>query len=267
MRAAAESTSQLPNRQASMLHACVIAVAAPAQLNARAPSLLLALRGVPSRGNAPRMGLFDSASKAFADTLWPSSPAVAATVEDICCEGGWDVRCILGSQAASSLRSRAEDKSGSPVSAAVQDSTAGDVVLQFSIVFDLEPGSDPGSRYRTRGVARLLTESRFLSIPPETDSWIVTSRDDDEVPTAVRWCLRCAEIAAGGDILVPGGATLHFTALTTAERRQRGLDVGNGRVAIREDSSILSALFGTRGLIEEFKTIGRFEIKRRGVHI
>ena len=47
------------------------------------------------------------------------------------------------------------------------------------------------------------------------------------------------------------------------ERRQRGLDVGNGRVAIREDSSMLSALFGTRGLIEEFKTIGRFEIKRR----
>ena len=209
-----------------------------------------------TRTETPRMGLFD-------DVLWPSSRAVAATVHDICCENGWDVRCTLGFQAASSLRSRAEDQTGAPLPTAVQESTAGDMELEFSLAFDLEPGSDPGSRSRTRGAARLLSKSRFLSISPETGTWKVTSRDDDEVPTAVRWCLRCAEVAVSGDTLVPEGTTLHFTALTTAERRQRGLDVGNGRVAIREDSSILSALFGTRGIVEEFKTVGRFEIKRR----
>ena len=79
----------------------------------------------------------------------------------------------------------------------------------------------------------------------------------------MRWSFRCSEISAGGETLVSEGATLYFTAFTTAERRQRGLDVGSGREAIREDSSVLSAIFGTRGLIEEFKTIGRFEIKRR----
>jgi hypothetical protein len=206
-------------------------------------------------GNVPKMGLFDA--------LWPSSPAVAATVEDICCENGWEVRCTLGAQAASSLRSRAEDRTGAPLTAALESSTAGDVGLQFSVAFELEPGSDPGSRSRTQGTVRLLSESRFLSASPETGSWVVTSRDDDEVPTAVRWCLQCAEVTVSGDTVVPEGTALYFTALTTAERRERGLDVGNGRVAIREDSSMLSALFGMRGLIEEFKTIGRFEIKRR----
>ena len=230
---------------------------------------LLALRGgmrMPRCGT-PRMGLFDSASKAFSDFVWPSSLAVADTVESICDEGGWDVRCTLGQQAASSLRSRVEDHSGAPLSAAMQDSAAGDVELKFSVAFDLEPEGDPGSRSRTQGAARLLSESRFLSVSPETGSWMVPSRDDDEVPTAVRWCLRCAEITVGGDTLVPEGTTLYFTALTSDERRQRGIDLGNCRVSIREDSSMLSALFGTRGIEQfaEYKTIGRFEIKRRGV--
>lgn len=198
------------------------------------------------------------------DLLWPSSPAVAATVNDICCEDGWSVRCTLGVQAASSLRSRAEDRSGAPLPAVTQASAAGDVEIRFGVAFDLEPGSDPGSRSKTQGTVRLLSESRFLSMSsPETGSWTVTSRDDDEVPTSIRWTLRCSEVTVSGDTLMPEGATLYFTALTTAERRQRGLDVGNGRVAIREDSSMLSAVFGTRGLIEQFKTIGRFEIKRR----
>ena len=88
--------------------------------------------------------------------------------------------------------------------------------------------------------------------------------DDDEVPTSIRWCLQCSsEVAVGGDILVPQGP-VYFNAFTTAERRQRGLDAGCGRVTIREDSSLLSALFGTRGLIEEFATVGRLEIKPRG---
>ena len=209
-----------------------------------------------SRVTVPRMGLFD--------ILWPSSPAIAATVDDICRDDGWEVRCTLGVQAARSLRSRAEDRTGAPLPAAMQASTeAVDVGLQFSVAFDLEPGADAGSRSRTQGSTRLLSESRYLSISPATGTWQVTSRDDDEVPTAIRWCLQCAEVAASGETIVEEGATLYFTALTTAERRQRGLDVGNGRVAIREDSSMLSALFGTRGLIEEFKTIGRFEIKRR----
>ena len=67
----------------------------------------------------------------------------------------------------------------------------------------------------------------------------------------------------GDDVIVPPGP-LYFNAFTTAERRQRGLGRGSGRVTIREDSSMLSAFFGTRGLIEEFKTVGRFEITPRG---
>ena len=227
---------------------------------------LLRLRGGLSRGglghaapcrtrHVPRMGLFD--------VLWPSSPVIAATVEDICRADGWDVKCTIGLQAASGLRSRAEDRTGAPLSASIEQSTAGDVGLQFSVAFDLEPGADPGSRFTTQGNARLLSESRYLSTSPATGTWQATSRDDDEVPTAIRWSLQCAEVTVSGGTVVADGTTLFFTALTTAERRERGLDVGNGRVAIREDSSMLSALFGTRGLIEEFKTIGRFEIKRR----
>ena len=86
--------------------------------------------------------------------------------------------------------------------------------------------------------------------------------DDDEVPTAMRWSLQCAGVEVGGDTIVPPGP-LYFNALTTAERRQRGLDIGSGRVVIKEDSSLLSAIFGTRGLLEEFKTVGRFEITPR----
>ena len=71
----------------------------------------------------------------------------------------------------------------------------------------------------------------------------MTSTDDDEVPTAIRWRLDSAEIAVSGDVFVPSGP-LYFNAFTTAERRARGLDVGSGRVAIRQDSSALSALFG-----------------------
>ena len=196
------------------------------------------------------------------DTLWPSSPAVATTVEAICREAGWDVRCTLGLQAAQGLRSRAEDRSGGPLPVALQESTSADVGIQFAVAFDLEPGLDPGSRAMARGTVRLLSTSRYLVTSAETASWKVTATDDDEVPTAMRWSLQCAEVAAGGDVFVPEGP-VYFNALTTAERRQRGLDTGSGRVTIREDSSLLSAFFGTRGLIEEFKTVGRFEIKPR----
>ena len=200
------------------------------------------------------MGLFD--------VLWPSSPAVAATVEEICRKDGWDVVCTLGLQAAQGLRSRAEDRSGSPLPAALQASTSGDVDIQFAVAFDLELGLDPGSRSMAQGTVRLLSTSRYLSMSAETGAWKVTSTDDDEVPTAIRWNLRSTQIAAGGDTLVPEGP-LYFNALTTAERRRRGLDVGSGRVAIREDSSVLSQIFGTRGLIEEFKTVGRLRITPR----
>ena len=202
-----------------------------------------------------RMGLLD-------DILWPRSPAIATAVEAICCEDGWDVRCTLGSQAARDLRSRAEDRSGGALPLAMLESTSSDVGLQFPVAFDLEPGRDPGSRAAAQGTVRLLDSSRFLSTSVGTGTWKVTSADDDEVPTAIRWSLDCNEVVAGGDIIVPKGP-LYFNALTTAERRQRGLDIGSGRVTIREDSSLLSALFGTRGLIEEFKTVGRFEITRR----
>ena len=201
------------------------------------------------------MGMLD-------DILWPSSPAVATTVAAICGADGWDVRCTLGLQAARGLRSRTEDRTGGPLPAAMQDSTSADVGIQFSVAFDLEPGRDPGSRAMAQGAVRLLSTSRYLATSVESASWKVTSTDDDEVPTAMRWCLQCSEVAAGGDILVPQGP-VYFNAFTTAERRQRGLEAGSGRVTIREDSSLLSAIFGTRGLIEEFKTVGRFEIKPR----
>lgn len=145
----------------------------------------------------------------------------------------------------------------------MQQSTSSDVGLQFGVAFDLEPGLDAGSRAAAQGTVRRLGSSRFLSISEATGSWRVTSSDDDEVPTAIRWSLECSEVAVGDDVIVPPGP-LYFNALTTAERRQRGLGKGSGRVAIREDSSMLSALFGTRGLIEEFKTVGRFEITPRG---
>eukprot|EP00964_Phaeocystis_antarctica_P100044 scaffold65762_cov60-Phaeocystis_antarctica.AAC.7 len=202
------------------------------------------------------MGMLD-------DLLWPSSPAVASTVEAICREDGWDVRCTLGLQAARGLRSRAEDRSGGPLPVAMQESTSGDVGVQYSVAFDLEPGRDPGSRAMAQGTVRLLSTSRYLATSAETATWKVTSTDDDEVPTAIRWCLQCSEVAAGGDILVPQGPA-YFNAFTTAERRQRGLDAGSGRVTIREDSSLLSGFFGTRGLIEEFKTVGSLDIKPRG---
>ena len=196
------------------------------------------------------------------ELLWPRSPAIATAVEAICAEDGWDVRCTLGSQAARDLRSRAEDWSGGPLPEAMQQSTSSDVGLQFGVAFDLEPGRDAGSRAAAQGTVRLLDSSRFLSISEGTGSWKVVSADDDEVPTAIRWSLACTEVAVGDDVIVPPGP-LYFSAFTTAERRQRGLDAGNGRVTIREDSSLLSALFGTRGLIEEFKTVGRFEITPR----
>jgi hypothetical protein len=62
------------------------------------------------------MGMLD-------ELFWPSSPAVATTVAAICREDGWDVRCTLGLQAARGLRSRAEDRSGGPLPAAMQEST------------------------------------------------------------------------------------------------------------------------------------------------
>lgn len=219
---------------------------------------MLCARQVAHRDAPPRpvrMGLFE-------DILWPRSPAIATAVEAICCEGGWDVRCTLGSQAARGLRSRAEDRSGGPLPKAMLESTSSNVGLQFPIAFDLEPGRDPGLRAAAQGTVRLLDSSRFLSTSAGTGTWKVTSADDDEVPTAIRWSLECTEVATGGDVVVPSGP-LYFNALTTAERRQRGLGVGSGRVTIREDSSLLSALFGTRGLIDEFKTIGRFEITPR----
>jgi hypothetical protein len=203
------------------------------------------------------MGMLD-------ELFWPSSPAVATTVAAICREDGWDVRCTLGLQAARGLRSRAEDRSGGPLPAAMQESTSADVGVQYSVALDLEPGRDPGSRAMAQGTLRLLSTSRYLEESAETATWKVTSTDDDEVPTSIRWCLQCSsEVAVGGDILVPQGP-VYFNAFTTAERRQRGLDAGSGRVTIREDSSLLSALFGTRGLIEEFATVGRLEIKPRG---
>eukprot|EP00966_Prymnesium_polylepis_P258499 5971030-Prymnesium_polylepis.1 len=113
-----------------------------------------------------------------------------------------------------------------------------------------------------QGAVRLLSSSRYLSTSTETGTWKVVSTDDDEVPTAIRWSLQSAEIAVGGDTFVPHGPVF-FNAFTTAERRQRGLDVGSGRVAIREDSSLRSSLFGTRALIEEFKTVGSFAITPR----
>ena len=203
-----------------------------------------------------RMGLID-------ELLWPSSPAIATTVNAICADAGWDVRCTIGPEAARTLRSRAEDRSGAPLPDELQESAAGDVGITFSVAFDLEAGRDAGSRSRAQGAARLLSTSRFLSASAAPGAtWKVTSTDDDEVPTAIRWRLDSAEIAVSGDVFVPSGP-LYFNAFTTAERRARGLDVGSGRVAIRQDSSALSALFGTRGLIEEFKTVGRFEISSR----
>ena len=201
------------------------------------------------------MGLFD--------TLWPNSPAVAATVLAICCEGGWDVKSTIGSQAARGLRSRAEDRSGGRLPVAMQESNSGDVGIQFAVAFDLEPGRDPGSRSKAQGTVRLLSTSRYLSTEPEElGSWKVTSADDDEVPTAIQWRLQCTEITVGGDTFVPKGP-VYFNAFTTAERVARGLDAGSGRVTIREDSSFLSGIFGTRSIIEEFKTVGKFEISPR----
>ena len=204
------------------------------------------------------MGLVE----ALGDTLWPRSSAVAECVQEICREDGWDIRCTLGSEAAQGLRSRAEDKTGAPVAKAMQNVTCGDVGLEITVAFELEPGSDPGSRLRSQGTVVLVGTSRYLSTAMATGDWKVTSRDDDDVPTAIRWRLHCSELVVGGSILVPQGP-VYFNAFTTAERRQRGLDVGSGRVTVREDSSVLSALFGTRGLIEEFKTVGRFEISPR----
>ena len=231
-------------------------VALPVPGVQRLPTHCSSARTSPRRRLPPslRMGLFDM--------LWPSSPAVAAAVEAICCEGGWDVRCTLGSSAARGLRSRAEDRSGGLLPAAMQGSDSGDVGIDFSVAFDLERGRDPGSRFTARGAVRLLSTSRYLSASTEASTWKVVSTDDDEVPTAIRWSLQSGEIAVGGDTFVPQGP-VYFTAFTTAERRQRGLDVGSGRVTIREDSSVLSALFGTQGLIEEFKTVGSFAITPR----
>eukprot|EP00966_Prymnesium_polylepis_P194924 4518300-Prymnesium_polylepis.1 len=211
-------------------------VALPVPGVQRLPTHCSSARTSPRRRLPPllRMGLFDM--------LWPSSPAVAAAVEAICCEGGWDVRCTLGSSAARGLRSRAEDRSGGLLPAAMH--------------------AGVGSRFMAQGAVRLLSTSRYLSASTEASIWKVVSTDDDEVPTAIRWSLQSGEIAVGGDTFVPQGP-VYFTAFTTAERRQRGLDVGSGRVTIREDSSVLSALFGTQGLIEEFKTVGSFAITPR----
>lgn len=199
--------------------------------------------------NRVAMGLFD--------ILWPSSPVIASTVEDICRDDGWDVLCTLGVQAAQGLRSRAEDRSGGPLPKTLRMSTSGDVNIQFAVAFALEPSLDPGSRSMAKGSVQLLSTSRFLSLSATTGTWKVTSTDDDEVPVALRWDLQSAVIAAGGDIIIPEGP-LYFNALTTAERRRRGLDVGSGRVTIREGSSLL-----TRSLIEQFKTVGRFRITPR----
>ena len=110
-------------------------------------------------------------SMGLSDILWPSSPAVAATVGAICSEDGWEAKCTLGPQAARSLRSRAEDRTGGLLPEALQGSTSGDVSIQFSVAFDLEPGRDPGSRSRARGAVRLLSTSRYLSTSGETGTW------------------------------------------------------------------------------------------------
>ena len=59
---------------------------------------------------------------------------------------------------------RVEDKTGSLLSAAVKESTSGEVGLQFAAAFDLESDRDPGSRSRSRGTVRILGTSRYLDI-------------------------------------------------------------------------------------------------------
>ena len=222
------------------------------------PSSLIALCSAasPPQCHKISMSLFDNL---WADSA--QSPDVAKALDAICCEGGWDVKCTIGQTAARDLRSRIEDRSGGALPSTLLDSTSSDVGIQFSVAF--EP----------QGTVRLLSSSRFLSTTTADDGvgvassiesgcWKVTSTDDDDVPTALRWRLECDGIRVGGESLVPEGP-VYFNALTTAERRRRGVDPGSGRVTIREDSSVLSALFGTRGLIEEFKTVGSFAITPR----
>mmetsp|Transcript_34829 Transcript_34829/g.68560 ORF Transcript_34829/g.68560 Transcript_34829/m.68560 type:complete len:229 (-) Transcript_34829:210-896(-) len=214
-----------------------------AMFSSRASSKIQSQR-VARRTLVTRMGPIDA--------FWPRSPAVAECVEAICREDGWDIRCTLGFEAARGLRSRVEDKTGSLLSAAVRESTSGDVGLQFAVAFDLESGSDPGSRSRSRGTVRLLGTSRYLSTSSATSDWKVTARDDDDVPTAIRWRLHCTDLVVGGSALVQEGP-LYFDAFTTTERKRRGLEVGCGRVVVREGW----------GLIEKFETVGRFKITPR----
>lgn len=202
--------------------------------------------------------------------LWaerPASPEVAATVNGLCRPGGWSVRCSIGSELAREL--------GGTGTLSKEDAT-GTLGLDFAVVFDLDEGYDP-----PQGGVRLLTSSSYLrsdvdrqpsgAVGSARGFWSTDATDDDDVPTAIRFRLFCTGLSSGGSTVIPEGP-LYFNALIEDRRRApddaedaRPLTLGSGRLTVKEDVGVNTGVFQARGILAEFKLVGRFDAGPRAV--
>jgi hypothetical protein len=104
------------------------------------------------------MGMFDWIDSALGTDAQPSSEASALAIGSLCREGGWDLRCNIGSEPARSLGG----------SGAVAKGSSGTAILDLALAFELDEGYDP-----PQGSVRLIRPSRFLGGENNRGFWKV----------------------------------------------------------------------------------------------
>ena len=229
---------------------------------------------------------------------WEASAEARDAVRLLCREGGWKLRCTLGTAAAKSVGGSGE--------LANRRAPAADIDADFVISFSIDEGFDP-----PQGAVELVRRSRLLAADEgpsgrrDAAGFWKTTVDDEltmvptlplplplpppypptlplppnpptlplprKVPTQVQLRLRSLGISSAGESVVPPGAVYLNAKVAYDPVRAaaptpnaEGLTLYDGRVTVKEDVGGFGGfsggpIFSAKGILAEFKIVGTFE--------
>ena len=197
---------------------------------------------------------------------WEASAEARDAVRLLCREGGWKLRCTLGTAAAKSVGGSGE--------LVKRRTPAADIDADFVISFSIDEGFDPpqGAVELVRR-SRLLAEDEGPSGRRDAAGFWKTTVDDEltMVPTEVQLRMRSLGISSAGESVVPPGAVYLNAKVAYDPVRAaaptpnaEGLTLYDGRVTVKEDVGGFGGfgggpIFSAKGILAEFKIVGTFE--------